>query len=176
MVKVKDERLRSVFLSLGSNLGNRSNTLELAKKLIENSLGNIEKMSSLYETSAWGNSALNVFLNQVVEIKTKDKPEEVLTKCLEIESDLGRKRNVKQKNANNDYVNRPIDIDILFYENIVFQSEYLTIPHPLVHKRMFVMVPLNEICPELLHPVFKSTIEELLKKCKDNTRVSLFKT
>ena len=157
--------MNKTYLLLGSNIGNSKKHLENAKKRISKKIGPIIRYSSLYSTSAWGNTNQNDFLNQVIIINNKLNPEKTMKAILEIESEMGRIRT--QKNAP-----RIIDIDILFYNKEIINTKNLTIPHPLMQERNFVMFPLNELSPNFIHPVFKKNIHSLLRSCKDQLAVN----
>lgn len=148
--------MAEVYLSLGSNEGDRLNSLVKAAKLIGNLIGRINKYSSVIESEPWGFSAEITFYNMVLLIDTECTPRQVLTKALEIETSLGRTRHGKE------YASRIIDIDILFYNTETINGDNLVIPHPLMHKRKFVLQPLSEVAPDLIHPVLNSSITELL--------------
>lgn len=145
------------YLGLGSNLGNRHEYI--LKALSELSLKvKIIKNSEIIETKPYGNLNQPDFLNRVSKIETELKPVKLLKICTEIEKKLGRKRTQK-------WAARTIDIDILFYGNEIFQSDELTIPHPEIQKRRFVLKSLNEICPDLVHPVLNKKISLILLEC-----------
>jgi 2-amino-4-hydroxy-6-hydroxymethyldihydropteridine diphosphokinase len=161
--------MKIVFLGIGTNLGNREENLDLAVTRIEEYIGKVEETSSVYETEPWGFRSRDEFLNQVIKIKTKLSPSGLLKKILMIESQLGRVREEEQ------FSSRIIDIDILLYENTIVDDKNLKIPHPLMMERKFVLVPLTEIAPDLLHPVLKETFAALLKSCKDKSEVNIYK-
>jgi len=156
--------MNSTYLLIGGNLGNRIENLAMARSLIENELGKIIKVSSIYETAAWGITEQPDFLNQVLLIKTKFPPEKMMQLILSIENKMGRVRT--QKNAS-----RIIDIDILFFNDEIISNENLTIPHPEIQNRKFALIPLNEIASDLVHPVFKQSIKNLLSTSKDKLQV-----
>jgi 2-amino-4-hydroxy-6-hydroxymethyldihydropteridine diphosphokinase len=156
--------MNSTYLLIGGNLGNRIENLAMARSLIENELGKIIKVSSIYETAAWGITKQPDFLNQVLLIKTKFPPEKMMQLILSIENKMGRVRT--QKNAS-----RIIDIDILFFNDEIISNENLTIPHPEIQNRKFALIPLNEIASDLVHPVFKQSIKNLLSTSKDKLQV-----
>ena len=120
--------------------------------------------SSIFETTAWGNENQNNFLNSVIEIKTPFDAFTILQKSQEIENNLGRERA-------DQWGERTIDIDILFYNNKIINTNELTVPHPLIQKRKFVLVPLSEIAPNYTHPILKKNISTLLSECKDTQKV-----
>src|ERR1044071_8642758 len=144
-----------MFLLLGSNLGDRLANLDEAKR----QLGNIVATSSVYETAAWGNTNQGSFLNQVVQINAKLYPEDLLKKIQDIEIGMGRRRVEK-------WGPRIIDIDILFYKDLVINTPDLVIPHPEIQNRRFTLIPLLELT-NMVHPVLKKTISELLDECND---------
>jgi 2-amino-4-hydroxy-6-hydroxymethyldihydropteridine diphosphokinase len=131
---------------------------------VEDDIGKIITASSIFETTAWGNENQNNFLNSVIEIKTPFDAFTILQKSQEIENNLGRERSDK-------WGERTIDIDILFYNNKIINTKELTIPHPLIQKRKFVLVPLSEIAPSYKHPILRKNISTLLSECKDTQKV-----
>ncbi len=157
-------KLKKVYLLTGANLGDRFGTLEKVNGLLEKRVGNILKTSSLYETVAWGEVEQPNYLNQALKLETALPPRQLLATVLEIEKELGRTRRTK-------WESRVIDIDILFYANKIVDSPELTIPHPHLHRRNFVLVPMLEIAPYKKHPVFKKTIEELYLESVDELDV-----
>ena len=154
------EKFEQLFLHTGSNLGNRSENLRIAIKFIEQEIGKVLQSSAVYETKPWGIVDQPDFLNQALIIETRLSPFEVLKRILRIEKTMGRKREIK-------WGERLIDIDILFYNDIIIQTKDLTIPHPYLHHRNFVLIPLLEIAPNLKHPILNSTIRELYAISKD---------
>ena len=139
--------IHTVYLSLGSNLGNRKQLLLDAIEKINKKVGNIVRQSSFYETKPWGFESENLFLNAAVKVTTKLSPTELLEVTQQIEREMGRKKkttyNFKQQTPN--YSDRPIDIDILLYDDLHVDLPELKIPHPLMQERDFVLVPLREI-------------------------------
>ena len=158
---------KKIYLGLGSNLGNREENLQTAQLFITEKFGTIISLSSVYETAAWGLTKQNAFLNQVICIETKFSPIQVLLIILEIEKSMGRIREQK-------WGTRIIDIDILYYANKIVLLPDLEIPHPFIQERRFVLVPLCEIDGEFVHPKFKQTNDELLRKCQDSGEINLF--
>lgn len=138
------EKVQEVVLSLGSNLGDREKFLSSAIDLINTEIGDIVKKSSVYETSSWGFDSFN-FLNQVIVVNTSAKPFEILDIIQHIEKRLGRNNKSKMINGIPEYHDRTIDIDILIYGNEIIESERLTIPHPKMRERDFIMNPLREL-------------------------------
>lgn len=158
-----------VILGLGSNLGNRLHNLEKAIYLIEEKVGDPESISSVYWSAPWGDPTLRPFLNLVVALNTKLDPNKLLGTLEKIELQLGR------KTGKGKFKNRPIDIDILFFGKTIIQQENLIIPHPGISSRRFVLLPLAEIRPDLIHPVMKKSSRELLSECGDDLAVHLWK-
>ncbi len=153
------------YLLLGSNLNNPGKQLSIARNLIKKELGNILRQSAIYSTAAWGNRNQPDFQNQVLVIETKLSPLETMQTLLSIESKMGRIRHKK-----NDP--RIIDLDILFFNKCIMQDIQLTLPHPHIAARRFVLVPLNELSPNLIHPVHHKTIHQLLRVCEDTLPVN----
>lgn len=149
--------MSKIYLGLGSNMGDRKQLITDATMICGTIMGNIVTLSSLYETEPWGFSSPNKFLNAAICIETEHSPEKCLAMAKAIEREMGR-----MKHAGTGYEDRPIDIDILFYDDLVMNSETLTIPHPLIQKRDFVLRPLAEIAPDLKHPILKKNMDELL--------------
>lgn len=159
--------MNEVFLLTGGNIGDRMDFLQKAKKTIEKRCGRVLKQSSVYETAAWGMENQEAFLNQVLKIETLLSPDELLKSILEIEEELGRKRELK-------YGPRTIDIDILFFNDEIIDRQGLKIPHPQLQNRRFVLIPLNEIGSEKIHPIFQKNISQLLAECPDPLAVNKF--
>jgi 2-amino-4-hydroxy-6-hydroxymethyldihydropteridine diphosphokinase len=156
--------LKKIHLLTGANLGHITETLAKAKALLEEQVGEVAKASALYETEPWGNVDQPNYVNQALEITTALSPYELLKTTKSIEEQLGRERKMK-------WGARVIDIDILFYANHEITSDTLTIPHPYIHRRNFVLIPMLEIAPDKQHPVFKKTIEELYMESEDELEV-----
>jgi 2-amino-4-hydroxy-6-hydroxymethyldihydropteridine diphosphokinase len=160
--------MNKVYLLTGGNIGDRIHYLSKAIEEIEKNCGPILQQSSVFETAAWGNENQESFLNQVLKIQTSLNPDQLLKTILQIEENLGRKRELK-------YGPRTIDIDILFFNDQIIDQEGLKIPHPQMQNRRFVLVPLNEIAADKVHPVFQKTISQLLAECPDLLTVNKFK-
>jgi 2-amino-4-hydroxy-6-hydroxymethyldihydropteridine diphosphokinase len=156
-----------VYLLLGGNLGDRTLYLQQARENINGQVGPLTRSSKVYETAAWGKTDQPNFLNQVLEVQTELTPEKVLQSINSIEQELGRVRHEH-------WGARVIDIDILFYDNLVQQTQRLTIPHPQLHLRRFTLMPLAEIAPDLVHPVLSKSINQLLQECPDELEVWVF--
>ncbi|HNW57795.1 MAG TPA: 2-amino-4-hydroxy-6-hydroxymethyldihydropteridine diphosphokinase [Bacteroidales bacterium] len=154
-----------VFLGIGTNMGNRECNLKDAIVRIEEHIGKVVKSSSIYETEPWGFKSEEEFLNMVIKVETSLSPSGLLGRILMIESLLGRLREGKQ------YSSRVIDIDILFYDDLIVDEESLKIPHLRIPERLFVLVPLCEIEPEMIHPVLKKSVSSLLRLCIDKGKV-----
>lgn len=146
-----------VYLGLGTNLGNKEENIHAAVENINRKIGKIISLSSFYETEPWGFKSDNSFLNAALCVETSLEPAAILHIIKEIEIEMGR----TQKSVNNVYSDRPIDIDILLYNDIVMNTEELAIPHPLMTERDFVMKPLVEIAGDTVHPVFGKKLGEL---------------
>ena len=164
------------FLSLGSNQGDRRLLLQQATDRIRASIGSVVCSSRWYETEPWGSfdtGEVNPFLNIAVGVSTGLTPRALLAAVNAIEHDLGRRRNPAVQSDNNRvYSSRPIDIDIILYGSAVVDTPELTIPHPRMHLRRFVLQPLCDIAPETVHPLLKQTIQQLLLQCPDSSSLS----
>ncbi|NNE03469.1 MAG: 2-amino-4-hydroxy-6-hydroxymethyldihydropteridine diphosphokinase [Eudoraea sp.] len=154
---------KTSYLSLGSNLENRAYFLQKAVFMIGRSVGAITQISSVYETPSWGFTSKD-FLNVCIEITTTLAPQDLLTALLKIESQLGR-----QRSSPGEYKDRTIDIDILYYDALILQTDALQLPHPEMHERRFVLKPLADIAPQFYHPVLKKDTRNLLQECKDTS-------
>ncbi len=157
--------MNKAFLLTGGNLGDRVKNMELCNFLVEKACGKINKKSSLYETAAWGKTDQPDFLNQVMLIDTVLTPEDLLRVLLMVEKEMGRHRGEK-------YGPRIIDIDILLYNDEVINEPRLKIPHPRMQDRRFVLEPMNEIAPGMVHPLLHKTMHELLLECTDPLAVN----
>ena len=154
--------MKRLFLSLGSNLGDKKENLMRTIEKLSSALGTPAAVSSIIETEPWGFTSANSFFNCVAAFDTPLSPTEILHITQETEREMGR----TAKSVNGEYKDRIIDIDILLYGNETINTENLTIPHPLMHKRRFVLEPLAQIAPRHLHPTLKKTIAELLNELR----------
>ena len=154
---------KAIFLGLGSNLGDREENLKKAVAMIAQNIGEIVTCSSVYETEPWGFKSENKFLNAVIKVRTELKPSGLIGRILMIEAQLGRLRDGEARG----YKSRTIDIDILLFGHETVNKKTLQRPHPRIPDRKFVLIPLCEISPEMVHPALKKTMAELLEECKD---------
>jgi len=159
--------MNETYLSLGSNEGDRAALLESSITLLSRHCGMIEKTSAIYETAAWGLTDQPDFLNCVLLLKTDLSPADLLEAIHHIEAISGRNRIIK-------WGPRTIDIDILFYNDLILQSPSLTIPHPFLHERRFILTPLSEIAPSYIHPSLHKSVTELLETCPDPLQVKIY--
>ncbi len=158
-----------VFLSLGGNLSPRSAYLLKSKAAIERYCGHIMAESPVYQTEAWGSDSVKKYLNQVVQLNTNLTALALMQQLGEIEASLGRVRG-SERNAD-----RTVDLDILFFNHDIYNEHDLQIPHPRLHLRKFVLIPLHTLVPEFVHPVLKKNIDTLLRENNDTLSVELFK-
>ncbi len=149
--------MAKVFLGLGTNLGDKRDNLLTAVNHIEEKIGKVTSLSSFYETEPWGFKSDNSFLNAALCVETSLEPVAILHIIKEIEVEMGR----TQKSVNKVYSDRPIDIDILLYDDMIIKTEELTIPHPLMTERDFVMKPLVEIAGDTVHPILGKKLLEI---------------
>lgn len=161
--------MKRVYLSLGANLGDREKNIADALAAIDKSVGVIYQKSGIYETSPWGYTDDNMYLNMAIEVHTCLNPVEIYSEIEKMEVSMGRVR------QNAGYEARIIDIDILFYENEIINTPELVIPHPYIAKRRFVLEPLSDIAPEFVHPVLLKTVSLMLNDCIDNSEVKKYK-
>ena len=152
--------MASLYLSLGTNLGDRRSNLETALALIGRRIGTVTGASDIIETEPWGYESPNRFMNMAARVETSLTPVQALEAAKKIETEMGR----TAKTGKDGYKDRIIDIDLLLYDDLVMETPVLTIPHKLMHVRRFVLEPLAGIAPELEHPVLHKTINELLKE------------
>lgn len=155
--------MHKVFLGIGGNIGNKQANFQKVSELIETELGKIIQSSSIYETPPWGFHSDDVFWNQVIVIETKLEAIELLWRIHKIEEDFDRKRGEER------YASRPMDVDILYFDDVFMETKNLIIPHPRIPERKFVLVPLCEIAPEFKHPLRRLTNIEMLENCRDDS-------
>lgn len=148
-----------VYISIGSNLGDRKENCRKAIKLLKENGIAVKRHSSMYETEPWGVKDQPKFINMAIEAGTDKKPGEILRVLKEIEKEIGRTETVKLGP-------RVIDLDILFYDDLILKTQDLEIPHPLLHEREFVLKPLCEIAPNKKHPVTGKTVKEMLENLR----------
>jgi len=161
--------MTTTYLLLGTNMGERFELIKKAQNLIQEKVGSISKASSsIYETAAWGEENQADYLNQVLVVDTKLNPFQLLQNIHQIEQSLGRKREKA-------WGPRTMDIDILFYDQYICNTPQLTIPHPHISKRRFVLTPLAEINPTFIHPLLNKSIQNLLSHCEDTLSVKKYK-
>jgi len=158
----------AVFIGLGSNVGEREGALARARALLRQRGFEEDATSSLYLTEPVGGPPQDWFLNQVLGGRTALSPEELLRACLQVEAEMGRRRS--RRNAP-----RTIDVDVLLHGDEVRDGPELAVPHPRLHERRFVLVPLVQIAPQARHPVLGATAQELLRRCTDRSEVRLFR-
>ena len=156
--------MNKVYLLIGGNMGDRMANLNTAKKWVEIQIGSIQKISSIYETAAWGHTNQADFLNQLIVVQTELNADKLMQHLLEIELKMGRERDIPMGP-------RTIDLDIIYFNNEVINLQNLTIPHPKIAERRFVLTPLCEIDPEYIHPILNKSNASLLKDCGDSLAV-----
>ena len=161
--------MNEVYLQLGSNIGDRLGNLDQSIKIITERIGNVLEKSNVYESTPWGVENQRNFLNQVIFVKSNFDPYTILDLVLQIEKDMGRIRIEK-------WGERIIDIDILFIDDLIIESENLCIPHKFIAKRKFVLQPMCEIAPGFIHPKLNKTISQLLEECIDDEKVNVYAT
>ena len=153
--------MRKIYLSIGSNKGNRYSFIKEALRLIQKDIGEVILISKIYETKSWGFQS-DDFLNLCILIKSELIPVELIIKLKNLEEKIGRERNNEKIEA------REIDIDILFYSDEIVNQKDLIIPHQRLHLRNFVLYPLNDIAADFIHPILLKSVNELLNECEDN--------
>ncbi|MEW6068932.1 MAG: 2-amino-4-hydroxy-6-hydroxymethyldihydropteridine diphosphokinase [Nitrospirota bacterium] len=153
-----------VYIGIGSNLGDRHKNCEHAIELLEKRGIIVKKKSSMHETAPWGIKDQPVFINMVIEIETGLKPKELLRLLKDVEKEAGRKETFK-------WGPRIIDLDILLFDDIVLNENDLKIPHPSMHKRDFVLMPLCEIAPDIKHPVLNLSVKDLMQKLSNGQNI-----
>jgi len=156
--------MNTAYLLTGGNMGNRAFNLQQAEQYIQQNCGEIVCSSSIYETEAWGLTDQPSFYNQALELKTALSPEQLMRKLLEIELEMGRIRTQKMGP-------RIIDLDILLIDDLIIETDLLSVPHPALPERRFALMPLAEIAPLLIHPIEGKTIAALLDACTDPLNV-----
>ncbi|MFT4661960.1 MAG: 2-amino-4-hydroxy-6-hydroxymethyldihydropteridine diphosphokinase [Patiriisocius sp.] len=159
--------MADIYFSIGSNQGDRSANLNAVCKLLQEKVGALANASAIYESEPWGYNDETPYLNQVLHCTTELSPTELLKECTDIEKSMGRQRSGKPG-----YEARIMDIDILFYDHLEISVPALNIPHPRLHLRNFVLIPLNEIASDFVHPSFRLTIKDLLYDCNDKSKVA----
>lgn len=161
-----------VYLSLGSNVGDRVGFLQQATSILGLDSGiSIVSTSSFYESEPWQMNSENWFVNAIVQISTTYSPDELLDLCQKIEAQLGRKRSESFS-----YQDRTIDIDILFYDDKIINTDRLTVPHRFFHRRAFTLVPMLEIAQDFVHPLFNKTVIDLYDELEAPEMVCLYGT
>lgn len=151
------------YILFGSNMGDKDALFAQACLLINNRCGRVVQVSAAYESEPWGFEAEEWFLNRVIVVETEKSPEELLQQLLEIERELGRIRHPEIQG----YTSRTADLDLLYFGHRVINTDTLTVPHPRLHLRRFALVPMCEVAPEWVHPIFGRTQQELLQQCPD---------
>lgn len=155
------------YIGIGSNLGDKvKNCLEAIERIVKAEENELIGQSSLYQTEPWGNEDQDWFVNAVIKIKTSLNPEDLLKQLRTVEEQLKKRKEER-------WGPRNIDLDILFFNDEVIETPDLTIPHPSLHLRRFVLVPLHEICPDFIHPQLKLSVRELLKSTGDEKEVTI---
>ncbi len=162
---MKNSLVHHTWIGLGSNLGDRVKQLSLARTHMAPACGNILCASGIYESGAWGFDSEKMFYNQCLQMETTLSPVLLLRQLLEIEEKMGRQRKGME------YTDRIIDLDILFYDDLIIHTEALQVPHPRMADRKFVLQPLHEIAPDKKDPVTGLTVGELLERCEDRSKV-----
>lgn len=159
------------FILLGSNLGEREMLMKTAMDMIGKRCGELVSCSEIYESEPWGFDSDNNFLNQIISIRTELNPHDLLKELLSIEADLGRQR----KSDIHTYESRPMDLDILYYDDLIIDDDDLILPHPRLHRRRFTLLPLCDIAPDFIHPLFKKSNKVLLEECEDDSNVNVYR-
>lgn len=159
--------MKQYTLLLGSNLGDARQNIDIALHELAQDIGDVSIKSSLYQSSSWGYESENLFLNQVIQIKSALEPFDMLRMIKRIEKRMGRIK------IGDSYSDRIIDIDILFQEDLEIKTAELQIPHAEICNRMFALAPLNEIMPDFMHPVVQKPIHEIVLECQDSNPVEI---
>ena len=163
MVAEHNGSMEKCCVLFGSNMGDKNGIFAQACQLINNRCGRIVAVSSPYESEPWGFETEEWFLNRVIVVETTMAPEDLLRQLLEIERELGRVRHPETEG----YTSRTADLDILYFGSRVICTDTLIVPHPRLHQRRFALIPLCELAPEWVHPIFGLTQAELLERCPD---------
>ena len=160
----------SVFVLLGSNLGDRELLVNQACRMMGERCGEIVAKSRLFESEPWGFQSEHWFLNMVVRLATPLSPDALMQELLNIEKELGRDRTVQHEG----YVSRPMDLDILYYGDEIIDTQLVIVPHPRLHQRRFTLLPLCDVAPDFVHPTIKKTNLQLLDECQDSGKVNIY--
>jgi 2-amino-4-hydroxy-6-hydroxymethyldihydropteridine diphosphokinase len=160
--------MTKVFILLGSNLGDKFVLINKAINSLVLEAGELITASDIFFSAPWGYDSTNHFYNAVIQMETILNSEELLQKCIEIEQKLGRKQKEKPE-----YEDRSIDIDILFFGKQIINLPELVIPHPRMHLRKFTLLPLRQIAPDFIHPIFQKSVSQLLNECDDDSKVEM---
>lgn len=159
--------METCYILFGSNMGNKNGIFDQACLYINNRCGEVVKVSAPYVSEPWGFEAEEWFLNRVIVVETTMAPEDLLGQLFGIERELGRERHPEKEG----YASRTADLDILYYGNRVICTDTLIVPHPRLHRRRFALLPMCEVAPDLVHPVFGLTQTALLARCPDTLMV-----
>ncbi|MDP3453774.1 MAG: 2-amino-4-hydroxy-6-hydroxymethyldihydropteridine diphosphokinase [Bacteroidales bacterium] len=168
--------MNKAYLLLGSNIGEKRKFIERAIELLSVNICKLSAISAFYKSEPWGFECDEWFLNVALSVETTLSPEELINEILKIEKKVGRERSEERLGGDKrdkTYYSRKIDIDIIFYNQMVLDSENLIIPHPKMHERRFVLQPLCDITPGYTHPIFRKTVTQLLFDCRDDSVVSI---
>ncbi|MFM7104114.1 MAG: 2-amino-4-hydroxy-6-hydroxymethyldihydropteridine diphosphokinase [Flavobacteriales bacterium] len=157
--------MRLIYLSLGSNLGNRLELLSETRDFIEFNIGDIVNSSDVYETEPWEMENVEPFLNQVLSVRTAMSNTQIINEISEIDAFYGRKRSTEK------YLSREMDVDVLFIEQEIIDTPKLKVPHPKISERRFILEPLCQIAPDFVDPLTQKTITSLLESCQDKCKV-----
>lgn len=159
--------MHTVVILIGGNTGDVLSTFQLCTQEFEEKGYTLLEKSSVYNSKAWGYESENKYYNQLLVLKTNNNPQYILKDLLTIEEKLGRKRN-----STTQYIDRPIDIDIMFYDSEIIKENNLIIPHPRLHLRKFCLIPLMGMMPDYIHPILNKSIRQLAKECIDKSIIS----